>query len=57
MGHAKFGVRASTGLAALVQGLSWHAGDEVLALDDQFPNQFYVSAVPARVGAGLRTVG
>jgi cysteine desulfurase/selenocysteine lyase len=51
-----FVMNASTGLAALVLGLPWQSGDEVLTLDDEFPNQLYVSAVLARFGAGLRTV-
>ena len=37
-------------------GLPWQSGDEVLTLDDEFPNQLYVSAVLARFGARLRTV-
>ena len=51
-----FVTNASTGLAALLLGLSWQSGDEVLTLDDEFPNQLYVSAVLARFGARLRTV-
>jgi cysteine desulfurase / selenocysteine lyase len=51
-----FVINASTGLAALVLGLPWQSGDEVLTLDDEFPNQLYVSAVLARFGAGLQTV-
>jgi selenocysteine lyase/cysteine desulfurase len=51
-----FVISASTGLAALIQGLPWRSGDEVLTLDDEFPNQLYVSAVLARFGAQLRTV-
>ena len=51
-----FVINASTGLAALLQGLPWQPGDEVLTLDDEFPNQLYVSAVLARFGAGLRAV-
>jgi selenocysteine lyase/cysteine desulfurase len=51
-----FVISASTGLAALVLGLPWHSGDEVLTLDDEFPNQLYVSAVLARSGARLRAV-
>ena len=51
-----FVINASTGLAALLQGLPWQPGDEVLTLDDEFPNQLYVSAVLARFGARLRTV-
>ena len=51
-----FVISASTGLSALVMGLPWQSGDEVLTLDDEFPNQLYVSAMLARFGAGLRTV-
>ena len=51
-----FVISASTGLAALVLGLPWQSGDEVLTLDDEFPNQLYVSAMLARFGARLRTV-
>ena len=51
-----FVINASTGLAALLLGLSWQSGDEVLTLDDEFPNQLYVSAVLSRFGARLRTV-
>ena len=51
-----FVINASAGLAALVLGLPWQSGDEVLTLDDEFPNQLYVSAVLARFGARLRPV-
>ena len=51
-----FVISAATGLAALIQGLTWQAGDEVLTLDDEFPNQLYVSAALSRFGARLRTV-
>jgi cysteine desulfurase / selenocysteine lyase len=51
-----FVINASTGLAALLLGLPWQSGDEVFTLDDEFPNQLYVSAVLARFGARLRTV-
>jgi selenocysteine lyase/cysteine desulfurase len=55
-GDIAFVMTASAGLANLVLGLPWHPGDEVLTLDDEFPNQLYVSAVLARCGARLRTV-
>ncbi|HEV2689068.1 MAG TPA: aminotransferase class V-fold PLP-dependent enzyme [Bryobacteraceae bacterium] len=45
---------AAAGMALLIQGLSWLPGDEVLTLDDEFPNQLYVSATLARFGAKLR---
>ncbi len=51
-----FVISASTGLATLVLGLPWQSGDEVLTLDDEFPNQLYVSPMLARFGARLRTV-
>jgi len=50
-----FVMSASTGLAALVQGLAWNPGDEVLTLEGEFPNQLYVSAALARFQARLRT--
>ncbi len=51
-----FVVNAATGLATLVMGLPWQPGDEVLTLDDEFPNQLYVAAVLARFGVKLRAV-
>ena len=51
-----FVISASTGLAALILGLAWQPGDEVLTLDDEFPNQLYVSAALGRFGARLRPV-
>ena len=47
---------ASTGLALLIQGLPWRAGDEVLTIEDEFPNQLYVSAALERFGAVHRVV-
>ena len=52
-----FVINASTGLAALILGLPWQSGDEVLTLDDEFPNQLYVSAVLARFGATIADGG
>src|SRR5262252_1867826 len=49
-----FVTNASTGLATLIQGLAWQPGDEVLTLDDEFPNQLYLSAALNRFGAKLR---
>jgi cysteine desulfurase / selenocysteine lyase len=51
-----FVMNASTGLAALVQGLPWKPADEVLTLNGEFPNQLYVSAALARFGVRLRAV-
>jgi cysteine desulfurase/selenocysteine lyase len=47
---------ASTGLAWLMNGLKWQAGDEVLTLDDEFPNQLYQGPAAARAGVGFRAV-
>jgi selenocysteine lyase/cysteine desulfurase len=47
---------ASTGLAYLMQGLDWKSGDEVLTLENEFPNQLYVSSLLHRFGAQLRAV-
>lgn len=51
-----FVINAATGLSALLLGLPWQSGDEVLTLDDEFPNQLYVSAALSRFGARLQTV-
>lgn len=45
---------ASTGLAWLMQGLDWKAGDEVLTLADEFPNQLYQGPSCQRAGAIFR---
>ena len=47
---------ASIGLAFLMQGLTWRAGDEVLTLEDEFPNQLYASAGLDRFGVRHRAV-
>jgi cysteine desulfurase/selenocysteine lyase len=47
---------AGTGLAYLMQGLDWNAGDEVLTLADEFPNQLYQIGPAQRVGATFRAV-
>jgi len=47
---------AAAGLALLIQGLDWKPGDEVLTLENEFPNQIYASAALARVGAVHRVV-
>jgi len=48
---------ASTGLSYLIQGLNWKAGDEVLTLEGEFPNQTYQSAALMRFGVAHREVG
>jgi selenocysteine lyase/cysteine desulfurase len=47
---------AAAGLALLIQGLDWKAGDEVLTLENEFPNQIYASAALSRTGAVHRVV-
>src|SRR5439155_2348201 len=47
---------ACTGLSLLIQGLDWKPGDEVLTLEDEFPNQLYLSAALDRFGVMLRVV-
>lgn len=41
---------ASTGLALAASAIEWRDGDEVLTIEDEFPNQFYfASGIAARV--------
>jgi cysteine desulfurase/selenocysteine lyase len=47
---------ASTGLAYLMQGLDWQSGDEVLTLEEEFPNQLYQSAAVERFGVRHRLI-
>jgi len=47
---------ASTGLSYLIQGLPWNAGDQVLTLAGEFPNQVYQSAALHRFGVTHRAV-
>jgi selenocysteine lyase/cysteine desulfurase len=47
---------ACVGLAYLIQGLDWRPGDEVLTIENEFPNQLYLSAALERFGAKLRIV-
>jgi selenocysteine lyase/cysteine desulfurase len=47
---------ASAGLSYLIQGLKWTAGDEILTLKGEFPNQMYQSAAVKRFGATHRAV-
>jgi cysteine desulfurase/selenocysteine lyase len=41
---------AATGLAILLNGLDWRAGDRVLTLEHEFPNNLYAPALLARHG-------
>jgi selenocysteine lyase/cysteine desulfurase len=47
---------ASIGLSVFIQGLDWRPGDEVLTLENEFPNQLYASALLDRFEARHRTV-
>ncbi len=47
---------ACVGLSFLIQGLDWQPGDELLTIQDEFPNQLYLSAALDRFGAALRVV-
>ena len=47
---------ASTGLAYLMNGLDWKAGEEVLTLAGEFPNQLYQGPAASQVGATFRAV-
>jgi selenocysteine lyase/cysteine desulfurase len=45
---------ASTGLSLLIGGMEWKDGDEVLTLEDEFPNHYYYPSYLG--GAGVRFV-
>jgi selenocysteine lyase/cysteine desulfurase len=47
---------ACVGLSWLMQGLNWQPGDELLTIENEFPNQLYLSAALDRFGAKLRIV-
>ena len=47
---------ACVGLSFLMQGFDWQAGDELLTIENEFPNQLYLSAALDRFGAKLRIV-
>jgi cysteine desulfurase/selenocysteine lyase len=46
---------SSAGMALLMHGLNWQSGDEVITLEDEFPNQLYAAAGLDRYGVRLRT--
>jgi cysteine desulfurase / selenocysteine lyase len=47
---------ASTGLATFLNGLQWNAGDEVLTVEHEFPNNLYQGPLLARSGVDFRVV-
>jgi len=51
-----FTPNASTGLGILMRGIEWQAGDEVLTLENEFPNNIYAPAWLAARGVVLREV-
>ncbi|HEY3441253.1 MAG TPA: aminotransferase class V-fold PLP-dependent enzyme [Paludibaculum sp.] len=51
-----FTPNASTGLGILMRGIDWRAGDEVLTLENEFPNNIYAPAWLAARGVILREV-
>ena len=44
---------ASTGLAILINGLVWRAGDRIVALEGEFPNNTYFPSVLGKQGVEL----
>lgn len=49
-----FTPNASTALAILMRGISWRPGDEILTLQNEFPNNIYAPAFLASQGVTLR---
>ena len=39
---------ASTGLAAVLNGIDWQAGDRIVTLEGEFPNNLYIAALRER---------
>ena len=55
-GDIAFIHNAALGLATLLNGLDWREGDEVLALEHEFPNQAYQGPLLQRYGVTFRAV-
>lgn len=51
-----FTPNASTGLGILMRGIDWREGDEILTLENEFPNNIYAPAHLAAQGVVLREV-
>ncbi|BDC47919.1 hypothetical protein F183_A02350 [Bryobacterales bacterium F-183] len=47
---------ASAGLGTFLNGLDWREGDEVLTVDNEFPNNLYQAPILARFGVTFRSV-
>jgi len=48
-----FVMNAASALSLLLGGMEWHAGDRIVTLRDEFPNQYYFAASLAREGVEL----
>jgi cysteine desulfurase/selenocysteine lyase len=47
---------ASAGLATFLNGVDWREGDEVLTIENEFPNNLYQSPILKRFGVQFRVV-
>jgi cysteine desulfurase/selenocysteine lyase len=48
-----FAMNACSALSLFLGGMDWHAGDRILVLRDEFPNQYYFAASLAERGVEL----
>jgi len=48
-----FAMNAASALSLFLGGMGWHAGDRIVTLRDEFPNQYYFAASLAEQGAEL----
>src|SRR5580700_11399477 len=48
-----FAMNASSALSLFLHGMDWHAGDRIVTLRDEFPNQYYCAASLADRGVEL----
>lgn len=55
-GDIAFVHNASIGLATFLNGVAWREGDEVLTVENEFPNNLYQSPVLAHYGVRFRVV-
>ncbi len=47
---------ASTALGLLLAGLDWHAGDRILTLEHEFPNNLYAPGMLGSFGVEMKAV-
>ncbi len=45
-----FAQNASSALAVLLNGIDWQSGDRIVTLEDEFPNNLYISGLCQRLG-------